>query len=58
MKSEVVIDVQKDDISIALLEDKKLVEYQRESRKASFNVGNIYVAKVKKLDAWTECLLR
>ena len=36
-------------ISIALLEDKRLVEYQREPREASFSVGNIYVAKVKKL---------
>jgi len=49
MTSEVVIDVQQKDISIALLEDKKLVEYQSEPRSASFSVGNIYVAKVKKL---------
>ena len=28
MTNEVVIDVRQDDISIALLEDKKLVEYQ------------------------------
>lgn len=49
MTSEVIIDVQQKDISIALLEDKQLVEYQNEPRKASFSVGNIYVAKVKKL---------
>ena len=49
MTSEVVIDVQQKDISIALLEDKNLVEYQSETRSASFSVGNIYVAKVKKL---------
>ena len=51
MTSEVVIDVQEKEISIALLEDKSLVEYQTEPRSASFSVGNIYVAKVKKLMA-------
>ena len=49
MTSELVIDVQQKEISIALLEDKKLVEYQNEPRSASFSVGNIYMAKVKKL---------
>ena len=49
MTSEVIIDVQPKDISIALLEDKQLVEYQKEMRTVSFSVGNIYVAKVKKL---------
>ncbi len=49
MTSEVVIDVHQKEISIALLEDKNLVEYQTERRSASFTVGNIYIAKVKKL---------
>ena len=49
MTSEVVIDVQQKEISIALLEDKQLVEYQTEPQQASFSVGNVYVAKVKKL---------
>lgn len=49
MTSEVIIDVQQNEISIALLEDKRLVEYQTEPRSASFSVGNIYVAKIKKL---------
>ena len=49
MTSEVIIDVQQKSISIALLEDKLLVEYQNEPREASFSVGNIYIAKVKKL---------
>ena len=48
MTSEVVIDVKSKEISIALMEDKNLVEYQNESRAASFSVGNIYIAKVKK----------
>ena len=49
MTSEVIIDVQPKEIAIALLEDKSLVEYQKETRSASFSVGNIYVAKVRKL---------
>lgn len=49
MTSEVIIDAQQKEISIALLEDKRLVEYQNEPRAASFSVGNIYIAKVKKL---------
>lgn len=49
MTSEVIIDVREKEISIALLEDKDLVEYQSEPRQASFSVGNIYVAKVKKI---------
>ena len=49
MTSEVIIDVKPKEISIALLEDKRLVEYQNEPRSANFSVGNIYIAKVKKL---------
>ena len=49
MTSEVIIDVQPKEISIALLEDKNLVEYQNEKREASFSVGNIYLGKVRKL---------
>jgi len=49
MTSEIVIDVQQNEIATALLEDKKLVEYQCEPRTASYAVGNIYIAKVRKL---------
>ena len=49
MTSEVIVDVTATDISIALLEDKRLVEYQREGRTEHFSVGNIYLAKVRKL---------
>ena len=49
MISELVIDVQQKEISIALLEDKRFVEYQNEPRSVSYAVGNIYVAEVKKL---------
>ena len=49
MISELVVDVQPKEISIALLEDKNLVEFQREGRNLSFSVGNMYLARVKKL---------
>jgi ribonuclease G len=49
MTSEVVIDVQSKEITIGLLEDGKLAEYQRERKDSSFTVGNIYLARVKKL---------
>src|SRR5574344_1656628 len=49
MTSEVIVDVQPKEISIALLEDKKLVELQKEGQEESFSVGNMYLAKVKKL---------
>ena len=49
MNSELFLDVQPKKISIALTEDKKLMEYQEESQEASFQVGNIYLAKVRKL---------
>ena len=49
MNSELIVDVQPEEISIAVLEDKKLVELQREGSDALFSVGNIYAGKVKKL---------
>ena len=49
MTSELVVDVQPKEISIALLEDKNLVELQKEERNLSFSVGNMYVGKVKKI---------
>ena len=49
MVSELVVDVESDEISIAVLEDKSLVELQKEPRSDSFAVGNIYLARIKKL---------
>lgn len=49
MTSEVIVDVSKKNVSIALLEDKRLVEFQREGRSEHFSVGNIYLAKVRRL---------
>ena len=49
MSSELVIDVQPKQVSIALLEDKRLVELQKEPHNISYAVGNIYLGRVKKL---------
>ena len=49
MRSELVVDVTPKDMTTALLEDGRLVSLQRETRDASYAVGNIYLAKVKKL---------
>lgn len=49
MKSELIVDVQPSEVSIALLEDSRLVSLQKESRSQAFAVGDIYLAKVKKL---------
>ena len=49
MNSELIVDVQPNEVSFAVLEDKKLVELQKEGTDASFSVGNIYAGKVKKL---------
>ena len=49
MVSELVIDVQSDYISIAITEDKNLVEYQKESQELPFSVGNVYLGRVKKI---------
>ena len=45
MTSELVVDVQPKEVSIALLEDKQLVELQSEGRNISFSVGNMYLGR-------------
>ena len=49
MKSELVVDVQQEEVSIALLEDSRLVSLQKESRNIAYAVGDLYLAKVKKI---------
>lgn len=49
MQSELIVDVQPKEVSIALLEDSRLVSLQKESRNIAYAVGDIYLAKVKKL---------
>ena len=49
MVTEIVVDVQPKEVSIAILEDKNLVEFQQETNSVSFSVGNIYLGRVHKL---------
>ena len=49
MKSELVVDVQQKEISIALLEDSRLVSLQKESRNIAYAVGDLYFAKIRKV---------
>ena len=50
MKSELLVDVRPEEISIALTEDDRLMEVSREVRQEqTFAVGNIYYGRVKKV---------
>ena len=49
MDSELVVDVKPSEITIALLENKRLVELHKEGREQQYAVGNIYVGRVKKI---------
>ena len=49
MDKDLVIDVAKEEIQIALLEDKQLVELHKEGNDAKHSVGDIYLGKVKKI---------
>jgi ribonuclease G len=50
MKSELIVDVCPNEVAIALTEDDRLMEVNREQRgKDTFAVGNIYYGRVKKV---------
>jgi ribonuclease G len=49
VSKELIIDTSSSDVNIALLEDKKLVELNKEKSNPQFAVGDIYLGKVKKL---------
>lgn len=49
MTSELIVNVQQEQVSIAITEDKQLVEFHKEEQTASFSVGNIYLGRVKKI---------
>lgn len=49
MEKELVISANGDVITIALLEDKNLVEIHKDTLKPSFAVGNIYLGRVKRV---------
>ena len=46
---ELVIDSTPSEVVIALLKDRRLIELHREKRNNNFSVGDIYVAKIKKV---------
>ena len=49
MNRELIINVTSTEISLALCEDKKLVELGREVAQMGFSVGDIYLGKVRKI---------
>lgn len=49
MNSELIIDVSSSEVNIALLEDKRLVEINKEKKENNFSVGDIYLGRVRKL---------
>lgn len=49
MTSELIVDVGSQEVSIAITEEKQLVEFQKEHQSETFSVGNIYLGRVKKI---------
>jgi ribonuclease G len=46
---DLIIDVSDSEVSLALLEDKQLIELNKEKRNIKFSVGDVYLGKVKKI---------
>jgi ribonuclease G len=46
---DLIIDVNDSEVSLALLDDKQLIELNKEKRNIKYSVGNIYLGKVKKI---------
>jgi ribonuclease G len=49
LNNELVIDVQPNEVSIALLRDKRLIELHKGKNNANFAVGDIFLGRVKKV---------
>jgi len=49
VNTELIIDVHEAEIAIALLENKQLVELNKERSNVQFSVGDLYLGKVKKI---------
>jgi ribonuclease G len=49
VKFELLVDSRPDEVVIALLKDKQLIELHKESHNSSFSVGDIYLGKIKKV---------
>ena len=49
VSKDLIIDAGDAEVSLALLEDKQLIELNKEKRNIQFSVGDIYLGKVKKI---------
>jgi len=49
VNKDLIIDIGDSEVSLALLEDKQLIELNKEKRQVKFSVGDIYLGKVKKI---------
>jgi ribonuclease G len=49
VNKDLIIDVGDSEVSLALLEDKQLIELNKEKRNVKFSVGDVYLGKVKKI---------
>jgi ribonuclease G len=49
VSKDLIIDAGDSEVSLALLEDKQLIELDKEKRNIQFSVGDIYLGKVKKI---------
>lgn len=49
VNKDLIIDVGDSEVTLALLEDKQLIEINKEKRNIKFSVGDIYLGKVKKI---------
>jgi ribonuclease G len=49
VNKDLIIDAGDSEVSLALLEDKQLIELNKEKRNIRFSVGDIYLGKVKKI---------
>ena len=49
VNKDLIIDVSDSEVSLALLEEKQLIELNKEKRTVRFSVGDIYLGKVKKI---------
>jgi ribonuclease G len=49
LNSELIIDASTSEVTIALVEDKRLVELNKERKENNFSVGDVYIGRVRKL---------
>jgi ribonuclease G len=49
VNKELIVDTSSSDVTLALLEDKKLIELNKEDGENNFTVGDLYLGRVKKV---------